>query len=273
VSGAGGGRVQRVRQHHVEWLADRLSERDREILIDTGRVRLLTGRQIERLHFFDLAGRSRSVVRWRVLKRLTDWRILLPLPRRIGGGPGSAVTAYTLDTAGLALLRLFASDSGNQPPVRRPGTPGDRFIRHVLGVSELYVKLVEVTRNSAAELVDFRAEPDAWMRGGLGGWLKPDAYLVLAAGQVEDCWAVEVDKATEHLPTLKRKAEAYLDFYQRGQLGPHGVMPRVLFTVPSGQRRDAIAAMLEQAPPPADTLLQVVTEDHAAAYLLEVLRE
>jgi hypothetical protein len=257
----------------VEWVAERLSQRDRHIVTDVGRVRVLTGGQIERLHFCDLSGRSRSVVRWRVLKRLTGWRVLVSLPRRIGGVPGSAVTAYTLDTAGRALRSLLVNDSTHQLPARRPGTPGERFIRHALTVSELYVTLVEAIRHGAADLVDFRAEPEAWMPNGLGGWLKPDAYLMLAAGEVEDCWAVEVDKASEHLPTLKRKCDAYVDFHQRGQLGPHGVMPRVLITVPDEKRREAVAAMLDHLSSPVDTLLHVTTEEHASHYLLEALRE
>jgi hypothetical protein len=263
--------VRRVRQRHVEWVADRLTQRDQHIVIDLARMRLLTGAQIERLRFCDLYGRSRSVVRWRVLKRLADWRVLLPLPRRVGGPAGSAVTTYTLDTAGLALLPLLARDSDDQPSLRRPGTPGERFLRHVLAVSELYVKLVEATRNSTTQLVDFRAEPAAWMPNGLGGWLKPDAYLMLATDDIEDCWAVEVDKATEHLPTLKRKVQAYLDFHQRGQLGPHGVMPRVLITVPDTKRQEAVAAMLNQLPSPANILLHVITEEHAPRYLFEAL--
>jgi hypothetical protein len=254
-------------------VAERLSARDREILTAVARVRCLTGKQIERLFFFDLFGRSRSVVRWRVLKRLVDWRVLVPLPRRIGGGPGSATTVYTLDTAGLSLARLYASEQGNQPLLRRSGVPGERFIRHVLGVSELYVQLATASRAGGFELAEFRAEPDAWMANGLGGWLKPDAYLMLAAGAVEDCWAVEVDLATEHLPTLRRKAETYLDFYQRGQFGPHGVMPRVLFVVPDEKRREAVAAMLDQLPTLADMLLRVTTEMHAVAFLMQVLRE
>ena len=274
MSGAGGNRRQRVRQPYVDWLADRLNERDWKILVDVGRVRVLTGLQLERLHFTDLVGRSRSVVRWRVLKRLVDWRVLMPLERRIGGSThGSTITAFTLDTAGLALLRLHTAASDNHPPLRRPGTPGERFLRHVLGVSELYVQLVETARTSSLELVDFRAEPNAWMSNGLGGWLKPDAYIVVAAGDVEDCWAIEVDKATEHLPTLKRKCETYLDFQRRGQLGPHGVTPRVLITVPDDKRREAIQTMFDHLPPPADSLIHVVTEIRAVDYLVQVLRE
>ena len=114
----------------------------------------------------DLSGRSRSVVRWRVIKRLTDWRVLTPLPRRIGGSAQDRrVSAYTLDTAGLALLSGFALAShGTEPQyLRRPGLPGERFIRHVLTVSELYVTLVEASAMAYSELVDFQAEPDAWI--------------------------------------------------------------------------------------------------------------
>ena len=269
-----GGQRQRVRQAYVDWLAERLSERDWQILADVGRVRLLTGFQLERLHFTELSGRSRSVVRWRVLKRLTDWRVLLPLGRRVGGSAhGSTAAAFTLDTAGLALLRLQAASNSDQRAPRRPAIPGERFIRHVLGVSGLYVQAVETARLGRFELVDFRAEPDAWMPNGLGSWLKPDAYLVVAAGDVEDCWAVEVDKATEHLPTLRRKCETYLDFQRRGQLGPHGVMPRVLITVPDDQRRSSIQAMLDNLPIPAATLLRVVTETEAIDYLARALQE
>lgn len=270
MSGAGSWPL-RVRQHHVEWLLDRLTERDRRIVLALARVRLLAGPQLERLAFSDLSGRSRSVVRWRVLKRLTDWRVLLPLGRRVGGNAlGSTVTAYALDTAGLALARLLAGDDSQRLP-RRPGVPGERFVRHVLGVSELYVSLVEAERRGHLELVDFRAEPDAWLPDGLGGWLKPDAYLVVAAGQVEDCWAVEVDMATEHLPTLKRKCETYAGFHRRGQLGPHGVMPRVLLIVPDEHRREVVAEML--AGLSAESLFYVATEREAVSSIVELLHK
>ena len=271
---SGGRLTQRVRPGHVDWLAERFSHRDWAIVADLDRVRLLSGAQLERLHFADLSGRSRSVVRWRVLKRLVDWRVLLPLARRIGGTtPGSSGMAFTLDTAGQLLAHRHATDPSGQPRPRRPATPGDRFVRHVLTVSELYVQLVEAARIDDWQLAEFWAEPDAWLPDGLGGWLKPDAYAVLAAGEIEDCWAIEVDKATEHLPTLQRKFESYLDFMQRGQLGPHGVMPRVLITVPDDQRRHAVHGLLERLPEPAGTLFHITTEDRAVRDLVQVLRE
>lgn len=270
---SGGRAVQRVSQAHVDWLLDRLSDRDRQIVTAVARVRLLTGQQIERLGFAEFAGRSRSVVRWRVLKRLVDWRVLLPLERRIGGAAkGSAGMAYALDTAGLALVRSW-DYVPDDVPARRPGLPGERFVRHVLAVSELYVQFVEVARVGGVVLDAFQAEPAAWVSDGLGGWLKPDAFLSLSLGDVSDDWSIEIDLATEHLPTLRRKIDRYLDFHQRGQLGPNGVMPRVLFVVPDEQRQNAIQMMLDRLPTPANTLVHVVMASEAVRYVVEVLRE
>lgn len=263
-------RPQRVRQAHIEWVDERLSSRDRAIIDDLARVRLLTGRHIEQLSFPHLSGRSRSVVRWRVLKRLTDWRVLLPLERAIGGAArGSAGLAYTLDTAGQALAARQAGTAGRT--LRRPTVPGERFVRHALTVSALYVALRAATDTDGVQLLDYRAEPDAWMRDSLGGWLKPDAYAVLAGAESEDHYAIEVDKATEHLPTIERKLGVYLDFVRRGQLGPHGVVPRVLITVPDAKRKLAIQAVVERLPPPAEALFRVAVESEAVALLISEL--
>jgi hypothetical protein len=235
------------------------------------RLRLVTGAQLERLCFVDLVGRSRSVMRWRVLKRLTDWRVLLALPRRIGGTPrGSAGSVYALDTAGQALANRAADDVRAQ---RRPGLPGDRFIQHVLAVSELYVQLVDAARDGRLELLAFQAEPACWWPDGRGGLLKPDACAVLAAGDVEDTWWFEVDRATEHLPTLRRKLETYLDFHARGQLGPRGVMPRVLLSVPDEHRYETVQAMLDRLSAPATALLHVRTAAETIPHVIQVLRE
>lgn len=258
--------IRRVRASHLDWLLDHLNERDRQITQEVARTRLLTSSQIERLCFATLAGRSRSITRSRVLKRLTDWRVLGMLPRRVGGH-GSAQAVYFLDAAGQAVAGSWDS----RP--RRAGLPGERFVRHVLAVSELYVGLSELARQGAFELLDFRAEPAAWVPDGLGGLLKPDAYLSLAVGGLADDWFIEIDLATEHLPTLKRKAETYVSFYQRGQLGPNGVMPKVLFSVPDEQRREAILTMLAHQFHSTPALFHVTTQQANAPYLIEVLRE
>lgn len=272
---SGGSRPQRVRQAHVEWLLERLSSRDQAVISGVGRVRLLTSSQIERLYFPDLSGRSRSVVRARVLKRLADWRVLTSLPRRIGGisGGGSAQTVYALDSAGQSLYAILSQQTNQKGRIRRPSVPGERFVRHTLAISELYVCALEANRLGEFRLATFTAEPEAWFPDGLGGLMKPDAYMVVSSGEIEDSWAIEVDKATEHMPALKRKLAAYLDYVKRGELGPNGVLPCVLITVPDEHRLVAVTEVITALPEPASKLFVVSIEDHAISVVTEVLRE
>src|ERR1700737_4867435 len=101
-----GQKPQRVRKPYVEWLAGRLSSRDWAIIESLTLVRLVSGLQLERLHFSELKGRSRSVMRWKVLKRLVDARVLVSLDRRIGfSAHGSTGLCYALDSAGQSLAR------------------------------------------------------------------------------------------------------------------------------------------------------------------------
>ena len=70
----------RVRMPYVEQLTERLSLRDWSKLSARFIEYILsTGIQLERLHFTNLAGRSRSVMRSQVLKRLVDARVLVRL--------------------------------------------------------------------------------------------------------------------------------------------------------------------------------------------------
>lgn len=118
----------------------------------------------------------------------------------------------------------------------------------------------------------FETEPACWHPNNVGGWLKPDAYLKLSTDTLSDHWWLEVDKGTEHLPTIRRKLLTYMDFADAGGLGPRGVLPRVLITVPNEARRAAIAGLIERTPEAARNLSQVIDESHAAGYLLQVLR-
>ncbi len=248
----------RVRSRHVQWVEDRLSARDWAIIETVNRLGLVSGVQLERCHFADLAeGRSRTVSRSRTLARLVAWRVLLPLPRRVGGPrQGSSVTVFALDTAGVRLLRQ-RTGMDNAGRIRRPGIPGERFVRHVLAVAELYTGLVEAARSGNFILRQFQAEP-RWP-DGLGGSVNPDAYVVVSNGRVDHLWWIEVDMATESLPTVRRKLRTYLDFLARGGHGPRGVMPRVLVAVPDQHRAAAVRAEVSpcRRPPPTLCTLSV----------------
>jgi hypothetical protein len=259
---------------HIEWALERLSERDWAILDTVNRLRLVRGEQLERLAFCKLTGHSRAVTRGQVLRRLVAWRVLAVLPRRIGGSAGgSSGSVFYLGIAGQRLLaqRLRATEA--VPRVRHASVPTERTARHTLAVSELYVGLVERARVGGVSVATFDAEPSCWWPDGLGGYIKPDAYVVLEAGGVREHTWVEVDLATESLPTIKRKLLAFIGFVKRGQLGPRDLMPRVVMVVPGAQREEAVRVLAGRLPEPADSLFSVTTIDHAPDYLMQVLLE
>jgi hypothetical protein len=85
-----------------------------------------------------------------------------------------------------------------------------------------------------------------------------DASARLERGQTIDYWWYEADMATEDLTTIRKKLLTYLDFVIRGQLGPDGVVPKVLIGVPTIKRRDAVRGVIDELSVPADSLFQVV---------------
>jgi hypothetical protein len=266
--------IGRVRQAHVDWVRERMSSRDWQIVQEVNRVRIASGDQLERLCFVGVReGRSRTATRSRTLSRLVRWRVLVPVGRRIGGRErGSTAQVYALDAAGQRLLADDQLAAGEAVRVRRPGPPGERSLRHLLAVAELYTQLVEQARSTGLELVAFKAEPAAHWPDGRGGRLKPDAYAILARPGARDHWWIEVDLATESLPTVRAKLQAYLDFQRRGERGPEDVTPWVLVATSTERRRDAIRAMVRRLPG-TDRLITVVTCAEAAGHMFGVLRE
>lgn len=265
MTGPGQAVPQRARRPYVEWLVQALSARDWAIIATVHRVRLASGVQLERLHFSNLAGRSRSVMRWRVLKRLTDARVLIALERRIGTAQrGSAKLCYGLDSAGERLIRLQTNRESLDAPVRRPRIPGERFVAHTLAVTELYVTLVERARLGRFILEEFQAEAASYWPNGLGGWIKPDAFIRIRRAGVTDYWWYEADLATESLPTIRAKLLAYVDFANRGQLGLDGIVPRVLVGVPTAKRQAAVQSVTQTLPRPADALFVVAAMPEVA---------
>lgn len=265
----------RLRPSQVEWVADRLTDRDWRIVEAVNEVRLLTGQQVERLFFADLQpGRSRIASRSRALHRLVAWRVLVPLPRRIGGaGRGSTTLPFALDSVGQRLVRgrLIATDRPTR--VRRPGPPGERTVRHILAVSECRVALTELARTCDFTVEQFQAEPACWWPNGLGGYIKPDAYARIASDDVCDHWWIELDLATESLPAVKKQLWAYLDFVHRGQLGPDQIVPRVVIGTTIPARLKSISSMIGRLQSPAEHLFRIVQTDELALSLYRVLRE
>ncbi|MDQ3764360.1 MAG: replication-relaxation family protein [Actinomycetota bacterium] len=265
----------RITHASLAALVDQFSERDRAILADLERARVLTGAQLQRLHFTPVNQDSRARDRRRVLQRLTDLDLVSTLDRRIGGiRAGSAGHVYTLTPVG---RRLQALQRGQQLTgrLRHPRTPGAPFLNHALAISEIYVTLIETSRHHDFHVSTFQGEPACWHPTGHNNqYLHPDAYLVLATSAHQDCWWLEVDQATESLPRIKRKCRSYLDFLIRGGVGPDAVPPRILFTTPDADRCDAIRKVITKvSTTEADQLINVTTHTHASKFLITELAE
>jgi hypothetical protein len=262
-----------VNSAQLDKLLSELSERDWRIIGDIWRCRVLSGGQITRLHFFNISHLTRERTRRLVLARLVTRGILAPLDRRIGGiRGGSAGSAFVLDIAGQRLVRFRWPDAAAaEQRARRPWTPGQLFTTHALAVSEAYVSLVELSRSAGFSVKTFTAEPLSWWPNGNGGYLKPDAYLKLASNRYLLHWWLEIDRATESLPTLRRKLNTYLDFVNRGQLGPNDVIPRVMISVPDERRRADVAAIVEGLPDPAQALFAVAVPADATQQLSDTI--
>jgi hypothetical protein len=261
----------RVRSSDIRAVQDRLSERDWLVIKTIATVRLATGRQLDQLCFSNLTGRSQAVVRGRVVHRLVRWRVLRGLDRPVGGARGgSAELIVTLDTIGIALAEHLDLAAGRN--IRSYSAPGERFVRHTLATTQLLADL-QLATATPGQIETFDIEPTCWWPDGIGGLLKPDAYVALILDRSRDHWWVETDRATESLPTLSRKLRRYVDFANRGQLGPGQVVPRVLVSVISDRRLAAVRTMCAGLPEPADQQLLVVRDRDAAHAMLGAFRE
>jgi hypothetical protein len=70
---------------------------------------------------------------------------------------------------------------------------------------------------------------------------------ILAHGELEYHWRVEVDLATEHASTLRRKCEQYLRYWQSGAGADDAeVFPRVAWLTTTAARADRIREVAEQ---------------------------
>lgn len=245
-----------------------LSERDLEIIETVARLRFMTGRQLERLHFVaatDPAANARAARR--VLLRLTELQLIDRLERRIGGvRRGSAGFVYCLAPWGQRL----ATDSGWLPEQRRrrSTTHGMLFVRHALAVAELHVQVVEGDRAKRFELLELTTEPTCWRSYvGLGGQretLKPDSFVRLHNGPYEDSFFVEVDRGTEGSRALEGQMRRYTLYAASGEeQAAHGVFPRVLWLAPDARRVAAIVEAGGALPAEDWRLFQVVRFDEA----------
>jgi hypothetical protein len=237
----------------LDALNDRLTERDHQLLHDVGKYRLLTTKQIQRLHFDNAHPTSVASARAcnRALVRLRDAGVLRALARRIGGArAGSAGFVWYVGPAGERLLQ--ATDPSNAGGRRNYREPSRHFVEHTLAISELAVQTIEATRTLGPNkflVLELQTEPASWQqslsRFGTVQTLKPDFRLVTTSADYEHHWFIEADMATEHLPVIVRQCVAYETFRATGRYqATHGLFPAVLWVTPTDARAEAIRAVV-----------------------------
>ena len=122
----------------------------------------------------------------------------------------------------------------------------------VLAVSQLYVDLRQQEQRGKLELIEFQAEPACrrrYMSGDRSVTLKPDAYVVTAVGDFERYQFAEIDRGTESLSVVRRKAEAYVEYWRLGiEAERLGVFPQVVWLVPDKSRKVVLVRALARVP-------------------------
>ena len=227
-----------------------LSARDWQVLDLLAEHRFLTTRHLEQF-VFTTHHTQLSAARTcrRVLARLGRWHLVERPMRRVDGlQAGSASSIWMITSSGQRLRHVRAGDGA----IGRVREPGERFIAHYLAIADTHLALVTAHRDQRIDLLKIQIEPHSWRPyTGLGGSrevLKPDLFAITGNAEYEDHWFLEVDRATESLPTLVKQCQHYETYRRHGvEQSDHGVFPRVLWIVPDGVRVDKLRTAIAAA--------------------------
>lgn len=253
----------------------RLTERDIRLLEDLERFRLLTTRQLQRLHFpaapLGAHATTSSATRGttRVLGRLEQLGAIARLERRIGGVKhGSALAIWQLGPAGDRYLRARRGD----PIRRRYDEPGLTFVDHQLAVADVAISVIEQAGAGRFDLLELDLEPACW-RSFTGTantvvTLKPDLLIVTANETTETHTFVEVDRGTEHLPAVLRKCRIYQRYKNTGtEEATRGLFPAVIWIVPDAVRATKIRTAIADERTLQSDLFWTITPEQTLHHL------
>lgn len=250
-----------------------LSDRDLELLRFVFYVGIADARQLERFAFPPGPGSKITAARRarRTLARLVDLGLLNRLERRIGGvRAGSSGYLYQVSTKGRRALGL--------PGRVRGFEPGARFVDHALAVAEVHVQLVEAQRDGRVATLTVCHEREAWRRftttAGVET-LRPDLLVEVGTNDGWELrWFIEVDRGTEHLPTVVRKCQSYERYWRSGrETQHHEVFPKVLWSVPDDRRAEAIRRAIQGTRLLTDELYEVALAADTAAVITNTNEE
>lgn len=240
--------VRRVGAARAATTLETLTTYETSLIAHLARVRIATRKQLVRLQPPAASPLAETRRLQRSLVSLVERRVLARLDRPIGGRRGgSDGPLYALDVIGQRLAW-----EGTRP-LRRPWFVGDRFVAHVLAVTDTYVRIVEGTRAGRLQVIDFDGEPGCWRHflgsSGERQSLKPDAFVRAVEGDWEHLVFLEIDLATESLGTIAQKAKVYGHAYRAGgEQQRLGIFPAVVWLTVSERRRAALVDVLSRLP-------------------------
>ena len=261
------------RSTRLQAVDQRLSERDRQLVLEVVRLRFLSAGQLERLFFHGIAEPvTRARRARRQLARLVELELLWRLERRVGGVRAGS-TGYIYGAT--AEARRLAAWWRAEPLTRAQSAhePGSAFVEHSLACSELFVQLAEAERTESFELLEHQAEPDCWRRflGAMGGQrhLRPDAFVSIGVGEWEQLAFIEIDRGSEGSAALARKLEVYVAYWRSGaEQHQRDIFPKVVWLVTKDRRLRPLRREIALLPPDTQGIFAVATFDAALDELL-----
>ncbi len=252
----------------IKRLRDALSDRDKAIIRQVDALKLMSGRQIQAIHFpagAHVSDLSATRARQRVLMRLIRDGLLMPLERRVGGV--RAGSAGLVVAPGPLARRVLVIGERR----RRFHEPTARFFDHTLAVSQVFVDLTVAAHEGRIESVEVECEPDCWREfSTVGGHrvVRPDLFLSLGVQGYELLWFCEIDRGSESLPTVLKKCRLYGEYYQAGvEQSKHGVFPRVCWITPDETRAERLRSAIAKDRHLLDRLFVVATSEQAVTAL------
>ena len=246
-------------------LEQRLSERDRQVLLSLQQCRYLTTLQIARLYYYGASTNRRAAVRTanRNLSKLRELDLIRPLQRRIGGvRAGSGSFVWTLTSGGFRLLQADAADQ----PRKQFREPSLHFLAHTQVISEACLQLTEICARYDITLLNIQFEPECWRgyteRSGRQVVLKPDLYAVTQGSGYRDHWFIELDCDTETIARVIEKCERYIQYLSSGtEQKRSGVFPYVVWIVPDIKRKNSLTKHIHAEFPRGPDIFIVILPD------------
>jgi hypothetical protein len=263
------GASSRVGRRQLARLAEALTARDQHLVGFLDRYRFATTGQLARLYATAFNGPNSALRQTnRQLAKLEQHGLLRRLERRVGGvRAGSSSSIWTLTTAGRKVAGAHQVASLGAVARARAVEPSLAFLDHTLAVTELAVRLIELTHNGRLDSVAVTPEPACWRRyvgrAGQPVWLKPDLdAITITTDGFEDHWFIEVDRATENPARIIAKCRQYQDYRTTGrEQHDTGLFPAVLWVTPDVRRRNQLAERLADEPDIVHGLFHAITID------------